>query len=151
MEESVAEALEKKYIVPSISPTSARFFFVEEKDGGLRPCIDYCGLNKITVKYPYPLPLFLAALEQLRRACIFSQLDLCSGKGDEWKTAFSTTSGHYHYQVIPYGLSSAPSGFQDLINDALRNFLGKFVIAYIDDILIYSTDYPNMFSTFGRC
>lgn len=104
------------------------------------------GLNAITVKYPYPLPF-----EQLRSAKIFNKLDLRSAynlvhtirKGDEWKTAFSTTSGHYMYQVMPYGLSGTPLVFQCFINDILRHFLGTFAIAYIDDILIYSRNYKK--------
>lgn len=110
----------------------------------MRPCIDYRALNEISVKYPYPLPLVPAALEQLREATIFTKLDLRSAynhirvrAGDEWKTAFSTNNRRYRYQVMPYGLSSAPSVFQCFINDVLRQFLGKCVIAYIDDILIY--------------
>lgn len=128
----------------------AGFFFIEKKDGGLRPCIDYRSLNKITVKYPYPLPLVLAALEQLREVRIFTKLDLRSAynlvrirKGDEWKTAFSTTTGHYHYNVMPYGLAGALSIFQCLINDVLREMLGRYVIAYIDDIPIYSKSYQE--------
>ncbi|XP_053499602.1 uncharacterized protein LOC128619445 [Ictalurus furcatus] len=145
MEEYIQEALHQGYIRPSTSPASAGFFFVEKKGGGLRPCIDYRGLNQCCVKYRYPLPLVPAALEQLRTATIFTKLDLRSAynlvrirEGDEWKTGFSTTSGHYEYQVMPYGLSNAPSVFQCLINDVLRDMLGHHVIAYIDDILIYS-------------
>ncbi|KAK3542448.1 hypothetical protein QTP86_025890 [Hemibagrus guttatus] len=120
-------------------------FFVGKKDGGLRPCIDYRGLNAITVPYPYPLPLVPAALEQLRGARIFSKLDLRSAynlvrikKGDEWKTAFHTTHRHYEYRVMPFGLTNAPAVFQALINGVFQDLLGKWVIAYIDDILVYS-------------
>lgn len=127
MKDYINEALQQGYMVPPISPASAGFFFVEKKGGGIRPCIDYRGLNKITVKYPYPLPLVPAALEQLRQAAIFTKLDLRSAynlirikKEDEWKTAFSTTNGHYHYQVMPYGLAGAPGVFQCFINDVLR-------------------------------
>ncbi len=88
-------------------------------DGGLQPCIDYCGLNDITVKFRYPLPLVPAALEQLRRATYYTKLDLRNAynlnrihEGDEWKTAFSTTSGHYEYLVMPFGLANSPSVFQ---------------------------------------
>lgn len=103
MEEYIQEALKQKYIVPSTSPASAGFFFVEKKERGLRPCIDYQGVNNITVKYPLPLPLVQAALEQLRQAKIFTKLELHRAynlirirSGDEWKIAFSTTTGHYH-------------------------------------------------------
>ena len=141
MEEYVEEALKLGYIRPSTSPASAGFFFVEKKDGGLRPCIDYRGLNAITVKYRYPLPLVPSAIEQLRKATIFTKLDLrsaynliCIKPGDEWKTAFSTTTGHYEYQVVPYGLANAPAVFQSFINDVFRDMLNKWVIVYIDEI-----------------
>ncbi|XP_048039405.1 uncharacterized protein LOC125264212 [Megalobrama amblycephala] len=121
------------------------FFFVAKKDGGLRPCIDYRALNKITVKFRYPLPLVPAALEHLRGATVFTKLDLRSAynlirirEGDEWKTAFITPTGHYEYLVMPYGLVNAPSVFQDFIHEVLREFLHRFVLVYIDDILIYS-------------
>ncbi len=110
------EELAKGFIVPSKSPASAGFFFVKKKDGSLRPCIDYRALNDITVKFRYPLPLVPAALEQLRTARYFTKLDLRSAynlirirEGDEWKTAFSTTSGHYEYRVMPFGLANSPS------------------------------------------
>ncbi|KAL0161769.1 hypothetical protein M9458_045494, partial [Cirrhinus mrigala] len=135
MEEYVKEALNSGFIRPSTSPGAAGFFFVSKKDGGLRPCIDYRGLNNVTVKLRYPLPL----------ATIYTKLDLQSAynlirirEGDEWKTAFLTTRGHYKYQVMPYGLANSPAIFQSFINEILKDFLNKFVIVYIDDILIYS-------------
>lgn len=97
-----------------------------KKDGGLRPCIDYRGLNEITVKFQYPLPLMPAALEQLRTSKYFTKLDLRSAynlirirEGDEWKTAFSTANGHHEYLVMPFGLVNSPSIFQAFINDVL--------------------------------
>ncbi|XP_067230540.1 rhomboid-related protein 3 isoform X1 [Chanodichthys erythropterus] len=145
MEEYIKEALNQGYIRPSTSPAASSFFFVAKKDGGLRPCIDYRSLNKITVKFRYPLPLVPAALEHLRGATVFTKLDLRSAynlirirEGDEWKTAFVTPTGHYEYLVMPYGLVNAPSVFQDFIHEVLREFLHKFVLVYIDDILIYS-------------
>ncbi|KAK3520204.1 hypothetical protein QTP70_019347, partial [Hemibagrus guttatus] len=106
MEEYIETALAAGHIQPSTSPAAAGFFFVGKKDGGLRPCIDYRGLNAITVPYPYPLPLVPAALEQLRGARIFTKLGLRSAyklvrirEGDEWKTTFHTTHGHYEYRV----------------------------------------------------
>ncbi|KAL0153008.1 hypothetical protein M9458_051687, partial [Cirrhinus mrigala] len=147
METYIEEALASGYIRPSTSPAAAGFFFVEKRDGGLRPCIDYRGLNNVTVKYRYPLPLVPSALEQLREARIYSKLDLRSAynlirirEGDEWKTAFLTTRGHYEYLVMPYGLANSPSVFQSFINEIFRDLLNKCVIAYIDDILIYSPD-----------
>ncbi|KAI2657297.1 Transposon Tf2-9 polyprotein [Labeo rohita] len=145
MEEYIKEALHQGFIVPSTSPAASSFFFVEKRDRGLQPCIDYRVLNSQTIKFPYPLPLVPAALEELRGACIFSKLDLRSAynlvrirPGDEWKTAFITAAGHYHYRVMPYGLVNAPSVFQSFMNEVFRKFLHRFVVIYIDDILIYS-------------
>ncbi|KAL0164855.1 hypothetical protein M9458_040608, partial [Cirrhinus mrigala] len=150
MHNYIQEELAKGFITPSTSPASAGFFFVKKKDGGLRPCIDYRGLNEVTIKYRYPLPLVPSALEQLRSAKIFTKLDLRSAynlvrirAGDEWKTAFSTTSGHYEYRVMPFGLSNSPSCFQAFVNEVFRDLLNRCVIVYIDDILIYSNSYPE--------
>ncbi len=145
MNHYIQEELTKGFIRPSTSPASAGFFFVKKKGGDLRPCIDYRGLNEITVKCWYPLPLVPSALEQLRSAQFFTKLDLrCAynliriPEGDEWKTAFSTTSGHYEYRVMPFGLVNSPSVFQSFINDVFRDMLDHYVIVYIDDILVYS-------------
>lgn len=135
------EELAKGFIQPSTSTASVGFFFVKKKDGGLHPGIDYRGLNKITVKFHYPLPLIPSALEQLRTA----KLDLRSAYyliriwgGDEWKTAFSTNSGHYEYQVMFFGLVNSPFVFQSFVNDVSRDMINKFINVYIVDILIYS-------------
>ncbi len=150
MKSYIEEELAKGFIRPSTSPASAGFFFVKKKDGGLRPCIDYRSLNTITCKFRYPLPLVPTALEQLRRARYFTKLDLrCAynliriREGDEWKTDFSTTTGHYEYLVMPFGLSNSPSVFQAFINDVFRDMLNQWVIVYIDDILIYSETYEE--------
>ncbi|KAK3558981.1 hypothetical protein QTP86_000098 [Hemibagrus guttatus] len=132
MEEYIEEALAVGHIRPSTSPVVAGFFFVGKKDGGLRPCIDCRGLNAVTVRYPYPLPLVPAALEQLRGARFFTKLGLRSAynlvrirEGDKWKTAFHTTHGHYEYLVMPFGLTNAPAVFQSLINGVFQDILGK--------------------------
>ena len=145
MEDYVEEALQQGYIRPSTSPAASSFFFIKKKDGGLRPCIDYRALNLITIKNRYPLPLVPSALEQLQGAQVFTKLDLRSAynlirirEGDEWKTAFITPSGHYEYCVMPFGLANAPSVFQGFMDDVFREYLNRFVIVYIDDILIYS-------------
>ncbi|KAK3563211.1 hypothetical protein QTP86_018263 [Hemibagrus guttatus] len=123
---------------------------VAKKDGSLRPCIDYRALNKITVKFRYPLPLVPAALERWSGATVFTKLDLRSSynlirirEGDEWKTAFVTPTAHYEYLAMPYGLVNAPAVFQDFMHKVLRDFLHKFVLVYIDDILIYSRSMAN--------
>lgn len=146
MEEYVEEALQQQFIRPSSSPAASSFFFVAKKDGGLRPCIDYRHLNSQTVKFSYPLPLVPAALEQLRGVRIFTKLDLRSAynlirirRGDEWKTAFVTPSGHYEYRVMPFGLSNAPAVFQSYMNEVFREYLNRFIVVYLDDILIYSS------------
>ncbi len=146
----IEEELAKGFIRPSTSPASAGFFFVKKKDGGLRPCIDYRSLNDITIKFRYPLPLVPSALEQLRSSRYFTKLDLRSAynlirirEGDEWKTAFSTTSGHYEYLVMPFGLSNSPLVFQAYINDVFRDMLNRGVIVYIDNIFVYSDSLEN--------
>ncbi|KAK3564775.1 hypothetical protein QTP86_026410 [Hemibagrus guttatus] len=145
MEDYIEGALAAGHIRLSTSPAAVGFFFVGKKDGGLRPCIDYRGLNTITVWYPYPLPLVPAALEQLRGARVFTNLDLQSAynliripEGDEWKTAFHMMHGHYEYCVMPFGLTNAPTVFQALINGVFQDLLGRNVIAYIDNILVCS-------------
>lgn len=116
MKSYVGGELAKGFIRPSTSTASSRFFFVKKKDGSLRPCINYRGLNDITVKFQYPLPLVPAALEQLRQAKYFTKLDLhCAynlihiREGDECKTAFSTATGHYETLIMPFRLSNSPS------------------------------------------
>ena len=128
----------------------AGFFFVEKKDKTLRPCIDYTGLNDITVKNKYPLPLLDSAFTPLHDAVIFSKLDLRNAyhlvrirEGDEWKTAFNTHLGHFEYLVMPFGLTNAPAVFQALVNDVLRDMLNRFVFVYLDDILIFSSSYKD--------
>ncbi|KAK3556424.1 hypothetical protein QTP70_008344 [Hemibagrus guttatus] len=146
MEKYIEEVLAVGHIRPSTSPAVAGFFFVGKKDGGLHPCINYRGLNAIMVRYPYPLTLVPAALNQLRGARFFTKLDLRSAynlvriwKGDEWKTAFHTTHGHYEYLIMPFGLTNASAVFQSLMDKVFQDILGKWVIVYIDDILVYST------------
>ncbi len=129
---------------PSSSPLGAGFFFVA-KDKTLSPCTDYRGLNNITVKNKYPLPLISSAFEPLQGVTVFSKLDLRNAyhlvrirEGDEWKTALNTPLGHYEYRVLPFGLTNALAVFQALVNDMLRDFLNWFVFVYLDDILIFS-------------
>uniref|UniRef100_A0A3B3HZY6 Gypsy retrotransposon integrase-like protein 1 n=1 Tax=Oryzias latipes TaxID=8090 RepID=A0A3B3HZY6_ORYLA len=147
MENYIHEALSSGHIRPSSSPVGAGFFFVQKKDKTLRPCIDYRGLNQITIKDKYSLPLISSVFDSIREARIFSKLDLRNAyhlvrvkEGDEWKTAFNTPLGHYEYLVMPFGLTNAPAVFQRLVNDVLRDFINRFVFVYLDDILIYSTD-----------
>ena len=118
MEEYIGESLAVGIIRPSSSPVGAGFFFISKKDKSLRPCIDYRGLNDITVKNKYPLPLISSAFVPLHGASVFSKLDLRNAyhlvrirEGDEWKTAFNSPLGHYEYLVMPFGLTNAPAVF----------------------------------------
>lgn len=145
LEKYLSESIAAGTIVPSSSPAGAGFFFVKKKDGSLRPCIDYRGLNDITIKNRYPLPLMSSAFEVLQGAKVFTKLDLRNAyhlvrikEGDEWKTAFNTPLGHFEYRVLPFGLANAPAVFQALVNDVLRDMLNIFVFVYLDDILIFS-------------
>ncbi|XP_056094883.1 uncharacterized protein LOC130073475 [Rhinichthys klamathensis goyatoka] len=146
MEKYISDSLAAGFIRPSSSPAGSGFFFVGKKDGSLRPCIDYRGLNNITVKNTYPLPLMASAFERLQGASIFTKLDLRNAyhlvrirKGDEWKTAFNTPRGHFEYLVMPFGLSNSPAVFQALVNDVLRDMVDQFIYVYLDDILIFSS------------
>lgn len=132
METYINESLASGLIRPSSSPLGAGFFFVEKKDASLRPCIDYRGLNQITVKNKTPLPLIDPSFEPLCHALIFSKLDLRNAyhlvrirEGDEWKTAFNTPLGQFEYLVMPFGLTNAPAVFQTLMNDLFRDMLNR--------------------------
>lgn len=145
MEAYISDSLAAGLIRPSSSPMGAGFFFVDKKDKTLRPCIDYRGLNEITIKDKYPLPLLDSAFTPLHQATIFTKLDLRNAyhlvrikEGDEWKTGFNTPIGHFEYLVMPFGLTNAPAVFQRLVNDVLRDMLNRFVFVYLDDILIFS-------------
>ncbi|KAL1990879.1 hypothetical protein VTN49DRAFT_5882 [Thermomyces lanuginosus] len=145
LREYLQTALKKGYIRESKSPAGAPVLFVAKKDGTLRLCVDYRGLNAITVKNRYPLPLISETLDRLAGAKIFTQLDLRDAyhririrQGNEWKTAFRTRYGHYEYLVMPFGLVNAPATFQSYINRALAGLLDTCCVAYLDDIVIYS-------------
>ncbi|CAJ0928188.1 unnamed protein product [Ranitomeya imitator] len=147
MSQYIQENLARGFIRKSVSPVGAGFFFVQKKTGNLRPCIDYRGLNAITVKNKYPLPLISELFDRLRGARVFTKLDLRGAynlirirEGDEWKTAFNTRDGHYEYLVMPFGLCNAPAVFQDFVNDIFRDMLTTSVVVYLDDILIFSPD-----------
>lgn len=146
LEKQVNELLKKGFIRESTSPFNAPVLFVKKKTGELRLCIDYRLLNLHTVKDKFPMPLIDDILTTLGNAKIFSKLDLKSGyhqlrinPQDIEKTAFSSPTNHYEWVVMPFGLTNAPSTFQRAMNTTLKDFIGKFVQVYLDDILIYST------------
>ncbi|CAI5472253.1 unnamed protein product [Closterium sp. Yama58-4] len=137
--------LAKGFIRPSTSPYAAPILFTPKKDGGLRMCIDYRALNRVTIKSRYPIPRTDDLLDQLRGARYFSKIDLRGGyhqirvfADDCPKTAFRTRYSSYEFTVMPFGLTNAPSTFQLTMNLIFRDMLDKKVIVYLDDILVYS-------------
>jgi len=143
----IKENMTKGFIRESQSPAGYPILFVPKKDGSLRLCVDYRKLNDATIKNRYPLPNISELQDRLSHAKVFTALDLRGAynlirmkEGEEWKTAFRTRYGHYEYTVMPFGLTNAPATCQALVNNVLRAHLDIFVIAYLDDILVYSED-----------
>nr|GEY08694.1 putative reverse transcriptase domain-containing protein [Tanacetum cinerariifolium] len=143
--EQLQELSDKGFIRPSSSPWGAPVLFVKKKDGSFCVCIDYRELNKLMVKNRYPLPRIDDLFDQLQGSSVYSKIDMRSGyrqlrvcEEDILKTAFRTRDGHYEFQVMPFGFTNAPIMFMDLMNRVCKPYLDKFVIVFIDDILIYS-------------
>ncbi|GJW49567.1 putative reverse transcriptase domain-containing protein [Tanacetum coccineum] len=145
LSDQLQELADRGFIRPSTSPWGTLVLFVKKKDGSFRMCIDYRELNKLTIKNRYPLPRIDDLFNQLQGSSVYSKIDLRSGyhqlkvrDEDIPKTAFRTRYGHYEFQVMPFGLTNAPAVFMDLMNRVCKPYLDKFVIVFIDDILIYS-------------
>ncbi|GJU49187.1 putative reverse transcriptase domain-containing protein [Tanacetum coccineum] len=145
LSEQLQELSDKGFIRPSSSPWGAPVLFVKKKDGSFRMCIDYQELNKLTVKNHYPLPRIDDLFDQLQGSSVYSKIDLRLvyhqlrvREEDIPKTTFRTHYDHYEFQVMPFGLTNAPAVFIDLMNRVCKPYLDKFVIVFIDDIMIYS-------------
>ncbi|MBW0521019.1 hypothetical protein O181_060734 [Austropuccinia psidii MF-1] len=142
----ISENVDNGFIRPSSSSTGAPVLFVNEKDGGLRLCVDYHKLNAVTRKNRYPVPPMNQLLTVFNGATIFPKIDLHGAynllrikEGDENSTAFRTRYGSYEYLVMPSGLTNSPASFQSLVNDIFADFLDIFVIVYLDDFMVFST------------
>ncbi|GJT15695.1 putative reverse transcriptase domain-containing protein [Tanacetum coccineum] len=139
------ELFDKGFIRPSSSPWGAPVLFVKKKDGSFWMCIDYCELNKLTVKNRYPLLRIDDLFDQLQGSIVYSKIDLIFGyhqlrvrEEEILKTAFRIRYGHYEFQVMPFEVTNAPEVFMDVMNRVCKPYLDKFVIIFFDDILIYS-------------
>ncbi|GKB27682.1 putative reverse transcriptase domain-containing protein [Tanacetum coccineum] len=145
MSAKASDKKQEKIVIVRDFPEGAPMLFVKKKDGSFRMCIYYRELNKLTVKNRYPLPRIDDLFDQLQGSQFFSKIDLRSGyhqlrvhEDDILKTAFRTCYGHFGFTVMPFGLANSLAVFMDLMNRVYRPYLDKFVIMFIDDILIYS-------------
>jgi hypothetical protein len=145
LKKQIEELLSKGFICPSSSPWGAPTLFVDKKDGSRRLCIDYRSLNEVTIKNKYPLPRIEDLFDQMRGAKVFSKIDLRSGYHqlkirveDIPKTAFTSKYGLYEFTVMSFGLTDAPAYFMYLMNKVFIEYLDKFVVVFIDDILVFS-------------
>ena len=145
LKKQLNDMLQKGLIRPSASPWGSPVLFVDKRDGTIRMCVDYRKLNEVTIKNKYPLPKIEDLFDQLNGARVFSKIDLRTGyhqlkvrESDIPKTAFTTRYGLFEYTVMSFGLTNAPAYFMNLMNKIFMKYLDKFVVVFIDDILIYS-------------
>ena len=147
LNEFIEENLNTDFIRPTSSPHGVPVLFIKKKDGSLCLCVDFRGLNHISKKDRYLLPLISDLLDSPRKAQVYSKIDLCHAyhlvhiaNGDEWKTAFRTRYRSFEWSVISFGLTNAPAAFQRFMNDIFSDLLDVCVVIYLDDILIYSNN-----------
>jgi hypothetical protein len=145
LKKQLADMLSKGLIRPSASPWGSPVLFVNKRDGTIRLCVDYRKLNEVTIKNKYPLPKIEDLFDQLNGARVFSKIDLRTGyhqlkarESNIPKTAFTTRYGLFEYTVMSFVLTNAPAYFMNLMNKVFMKFLDKFVVVFIDDILVYS-------------
>jgi hypothetical protein len=145
LKKQLIDMLSKGLIHPSASPWGSPVLFVDKRDGTIRLCVDYHKLNELTIKNKYPLPKIEDLFDQLNRAKVFSKIDLRTGyhqlkvcESNIPKTAFTTRYGLFEYTVMSFGLTNAPAYFMNLMNKVFMKFLDKFVVVFMDDILVYS-------------
>jgi hypothetical protein len=145
LKEQLQELLDKGYVRPSASPWGAPIIFVPKTDGTQTMCVDYRSLNEVTIKNKYPLSRIDDLFDQLKGACVFSKIDLRSGyhqlkirASNIPKTDFVTRYGLYEYTIMSFGLTNAPTYFMYLMNKVFMEYLDKFMVVFIDNILIFS-------------
>ena len=140
------DELDKGFIWQSRSKCAAPLLLAAKPGGGVRICQDYRGLNNVTIKNRYPLPLIRETLDAICNAKVYTKLDIIAAfnklriaEGHEWKTAFICRFGLFESLVMPFGLCNAPASFQNYINHTLFDLLDKICTAYLDDVLVYSS------------
>ena len=145
LKKQLVDMLSKGLVRPSASPWGSPIIFVDKRDGTTRLCVDYRKLNDVTIKNKYPLPKIEDLFDQMNGARVFSKIDLRTGyhqlkirETDIPKTAFTTRYGLFEYTVMSFGLTNAPAYFMNLMNKIFMEYLDKFVVVFLDDILIYS-------------